>query len=110
MGHYERPVHFCKYTEYQCPVYCDYTIDGRTVTSDYFCIDNIYFAVFPHTPKDGTPASNDGVSRMNVYFSKDSCEKFLDKLFEETRFALDCEQFFTDEKQRLVSTSVAIDR
>lgn len=41
-------------------VYCDYTVNDRKITSDYFCIDNIYFDIFQ-------PSSEERVSRLGIY-------------------------------------------
>ena len=87
-------------------VYCDYKIEDRTLGSDYFCIDNICFEMFPNT------CSKYGVSWMNIYLSEAGFEQFIQKFkgdIDENRYRLDESEYTIDKRQKLVSICVSMD-
>jgi len=95
--------------KYKTSVRCFYNIEDRIVASDYFCIDNIYFEMFPLERGDGSPVNSYGYSWMNIYFSDAGFVQFIRKFREDTKWGLRDSLFHRDRAQGLVKLGVSID-
>ena len=96
-------------SKFNASVSCNYTINDKTVTSDYFAMDNIYFEAVSITSKEGVPAKNHGTSWMNIYLSRAGAKQFVNKFSDDVGWAIKATMFTVDTRQGLASLRVSLD-